>query len=57
MTYRSSECSHRTSGAIIGVPLLTGYCTGGYKFANCGCSPSSNKLIHKNIILLNCTKL
>jgi len=44
MTYQSSECSHRTSGEIIGVPLLTGYCIGGYKFANCGCRPSSYNL-------------
>jgi len=44
MTYQSSECSHWTSGEIIGVPLLTGYFTGGYKFANCGCKPSSYNL-------------
>lgn len=44
VTYQSSECSQRISGEIIGVPRLTGYSTGGYKFASCGCKPSSYSL-------------
>ena len=44
VTCQSSECSQRINGEIIGVPLLTGYSTGGYKFANCGCKPSSYSL-------------